>query len=166
MKNRLFILFTILFCSSIQHLYAQNEIKSDYKYHTWVTTFNNSQSEKGHLKVINDSLITLLNPSLKLEETFQVKNVKGLSFRRKGNVGLGVVIGATLGMMVGGGIGGVLKKAPESGLGGIIHTINILYYAIPGIAIGGLIGGSVGSIQVKIPINGSVKNNKDVWKYY
>ncbi len=129
------------------------------KYKTWVTRIDNSSSIKGYMSEVGDSSIIISNLKNIEKQRIYFNDIKIIKFRRKGEIGRGVLFGALTGFAVGGLIGlasgddkGYLINFTAGEKGLLAGTL----LTIPGAIIGGLLG----SIKIKIPINGNTHNQK------
>ena len=140
-------------------------------YNAWITLIENSSNLYGYLREVKDSAIVFSNHLSKLEPIYEtqnldVKNIETLKFRKKGSVGMAMVIGALTGLGIGallGYAGGDDKKSSSSGLDFNFNFTSsaeakAVVGGVAGSFFGALIGLAVGSAKIKVPINGNQKS--------
>lgn len=125
--ERIFHTTTLLIIISSATLCHGQRLKQDKIYYTWVYKDSARQPVKGFLHHLSDSSLWIRNGyKTPVHREIMLRNVQALKFRRNGNVGKGIGIGALLGFTVGGVVGLFIDQCnylPCSG-GGNISIIN------------------------------------------
>ncbi len=157
------VIILVVFCC-LNSIHAQETIKKNKIYRTWVTLNSEPFKVKGFLYEINDSSISVMGFGMIKEYStvrFQVVNlhindIEKIKTRRNNSIGRGILIGAATGFVVGGFIGLVDGDDPS----GTFMAMTAGEKAIMAGGIlsigGGVIGGLIGLLKVSIPIDGSV----------
>lgn len=155
------ILFILCCFNSTQ---AQDFGKENNKYKVWITLADEPFNVNGILYELKDSSVLVSNyktfadfivdnnPTIELN----INNIELIETRKRNRVGMGIVIGAASGFVVGGLIG-LTRGADVEQTAGQKAVIGGLSLA----AAGGLVGLLVGSVKVVIPIEGNFIKYKD-----
>ncbi len=158
------VIALIVFCC-LNSIHAQETIKKNKVYRTWITMNSEPFKVKGFLYEINDSSISVANSKIIKEYStvrFQVAklhiiDIEKIKTRRNNSIGRGIWIGAVTGFVVGGIIGLVDGDDPAGFLAMTAGEKAIK--AGVALSIGGaVIGGLIGTIKIRIPIDGSMNN--------
>lgn len=180
------IIILLLLCCYHSSSAQSDSIVRQKGYQIWITTYD-SQAITGTLHQVNDSTIDImgqnLHPGIKMG--FHQKATPGKSnitrinvrlmdvvkVRKKGNSGLGILIGAMSGLIVGGLIDVIYysswsatnPKQGDNAIEGAVNTfghrigfgVNASLIGIACIGTGIAVGAAVGSAKITIPIGGN-----------
>ena len=170
------VIILVVFCC-LSSIHAQETIKKNKIYKTWVTLNSEPFKVKGFLYEVNDSSISVVDFGMMKEystDRFQVANlhindIEKIKTRRNNSIGRGILIGAATGFVVGGLIGLFDGDDPAGTL--MAWTAGEKAIMAGGtLSIGGaVIGGLIGLLKVRIPIDGSMnkfnRNRNKLNKY-
>lgn len=157
-----FPLLFLIFIISINFTLAQDSTHTFTPSVAWVFKTSGKRLEVGVFHSVKDSSISIMstyyNRRNPIELEFDIRNIEMLKVRRKGNVGIGIVLGAVSGAVIGGLIGHTYFNDQSGNLTVLDDGFKTLMVGILGAGGGAVIGSLIGSIKVQYPINGKMEN--------
>lgn len=153
--------------------------KKPISYYVWVSQYKKPFPPKSRLVGLADSHVEVITADdyTPIRKTIPLKNIKTISIRKKGKFKKNIIIGTSIGLLIGA-IYGYSKKKDinciyclSSVNNALSREKNGIKYGLITSATGALIGG-LASTKIKIPINGKRENYKNkrkeldsyVWK--
>ncbi len=157
-----FPLLFLIFILSINFTLAQDSTLTFTPSVAWVFKTSGKRIETGVFHSVKDSSISIMstyydrrNP---IELEFDIRNIEMLKVRRKGNVRMGIVVGAVSGAIIGGLIGFNYFNDESGNLTLLSNESKTFMTGFLGAGAGALLGSLIGSVKVLYPINGKMEN--------